>query len=350
MCLTSQLLRITVAGLALLALPSMASAQGCLALAQGGIYDYKSASFDSEHVSSFIDWLRTHQSSTYQQAKSEGFGLSVPIDDVLIGANYSKDESGFSQFKNDIDSYHSASKSSKTKIATYAKTINAAVIAAIEKCMARRGLKVWLESTPNPAVFKLAANFVNDGRPYHATIRSVAFRNAHCGKEISMGTIVDVEVRAICDRDPSKAVVVVVNADKNPIEGNDLTLNAINPAPPQITGTWKGTWSNSAGDSKVENHISLMGKTLVVWEQNLQGPYPREKVENAKFNDGTGVFSYVQGTKCGNAVRLVLVDGINGRGMELIGKAFPAVKDALENCTTHTFEWDKPNYNIQLSK
>ena len=146
----------------------MVTAQ-CKAITEGGIYDYTYVRFDSEHASAFIDWQRTHKEATHQEAKSQGFGLAVPIDEVLVGANYSSDESGYRRFVEDIDSFRSGSSSARTRLETSAKTINTVVTHAIEKCLAQPGLHVWLETTPDPNQFHLAAVFHSPGDPLERT-------------------------------------------------------------------------------------------------------------------------------------------------------------------------------------
>ena len=205
-----------------------ADAQNCELLTKGGIYDYTSTSYDSKQISSFVDWFRSHESTTYQQAKSEGIGINIPIDDVLVGADYGKSESGYSQFKKDVEKYHSAASSVSTKLTAVLRHINPLVITELSKCLSQNGLHAWLQMTENPTAFLLKVQYRSGGNPLLATVtQAPQYDNAMCRGLTKGKTFGGNTQKFLCKRiDPSKPATVVLNADVE-IIGGDLALNGI---------------------------------------------------------------------------------------------------------------------------
>jgi len=144
-----------ISALSILLWSNATSAQDCGLLVKGGIYDYSSTNVDIRQLDYFIDWFRSQNFSSLQDAKQRSLTTGVVIDDVPISNAYGDSEDSFKQFKNDIESYRAGTHLLEAKLKSTLKTINTRVIDHLGRCLSQHGLHAWLETTSDPRVFRL---------------------------------------------------------------------------------------------------------------------------------------------------------------------------------------------------
>jgi len=134
----------------------------CSQILQHGIYNYTSTDFNNERLQSFINWFKSENIQTYQQAKSSTFNVTVPIDDIIVGLGYSQDENGFQQVKNYLETYNSQTLAEKTKLSQTIQKIEPEIIKSWNNCIQtmNQGVVIlWIEHTSNPNTFNLCAQY-----------------------------------------------------------------------------------------------------------------------------------------------------------------------------------------------
>jgi hypothetical protein len=87
----------------------------CSQILKHGMYNYTSTDFNNERLQSLINWFKSENIQTYEQAKSSSFNATVPIYGVMVGLGFSQDESGFQHLKNYLETYNSQTCSSYSK-------------------------------------------------------------------------------------------------------------------------------------------------------------------------------------------------------------------------------------------
>jgi hypothetical protein len=78
---------------------------------------------------------------------------------------FTKDDNGFTELKNYMESYLSKNEAEKTKFDQAIQHIDQSVVDAWTKCINRSGLSFWIETTKDPKTFIVAAHFLEKGDP-----------------------------------------------------------------------------------------------------------------------------------------------------------------------------------------
>lgn len=136
--------------------------QDCSQILQHGIYNYTSTDFQNERLQSLINWYKSENIQTYENAKSSSFNATIPIDGVLVGLGFSQDENGFQHLKNYLETYSSQTLEEKTKFAQVIQQIEPEIIKAWNNCvqtMSQGNVLLWIEYTSDPNVFNLCAKY-----------------------------------------------------------------------------------------------------------------------------------------------------------------------------------------------
>lgn len=146
---------------AILYSPNIFAQSECAQILAGGIYDYHSTMTNTERASSFVNWFKQKQFSSYSQAKSAGLYVGIPIDGFLTELGFSTNESGFQQFQNEIENYQSGQSSFAQRLSSKIQTINQGVLNAWEYCISQSSGKVvfWVEQTSDPNLIMIASDF-----------------------------------------------------------------------------------------------------------------------------------------------------------------------------------------------
>src|SRR5687767_10189258 len=83
--------------------------QDCKQILEGGIYDINRQISNTERAESFVNWYRFKEVKTYEQAKSFGLSIGLPIDGLLASLGLSSNERDYQQFLKEIENYQSTS-------------------------------------------------------------------------------------------------------------------------------------------------------------------------------------------------------------------------------------------------
>lgn len=214
----------------LLGLSSVASAQ-CSALVKDGVFETFDSSSENVSVKAFMNWVRDHHSSS--SSSSAGGGISIPVIGSLNGSSEQ-----YSQLESDYAAMNAGNTSARSRLITHARSVSATLAQRFNECLAIRGLHVWLETTSDPHVFRVAAVFNSPGRQQtKAVIDDVDLvpSNLTCNRVIARGTeIFGSTKRMRCTRNTDAAVAITVNADSDPIGGGQMELAAILPPARQV--------------------------------------------------------------------------------------------------------------------
>ena len=208
---------------------SDAAAQ-CSALVRDGVFETFSVSSENVSVNAFMNWVRDHRSSS--SSSSTGGGISIPVIGSLNGSSEQ-----YAQLESDYAAMNSGSSAARQRLITHARSVSATLAQRFNECMAIKGLHVWLETTRNPKVFRVAAVFNSPGPgQVRSLIHDVDLSSldVNCNGIIQRGTRVFGSTKRMrCTRDTDDAVAVTINADSDPIGGDMMELAEIPvPAPP----------------------------------------------------------------------------------------------------------------------
>jgi hypothetical protein len=217
------------------AAPRAAAAQ-CSELVKDGVFETFMTSSENVSVSAFMNWVRDHR--TTASGRDAGATISIPVIGGLTG---SAEE--YEQMESDYAAMQSGNSSARSSLLEKARTVSAALGQRFNECLAIRGLHVWLETTDDPAVFKVAAVFNSPGpMQVSSTVETInqVSGGLSCDLAIVPGTVITGSTRRmLCTRSTSSAVTISINADSDPIGGDRLTLTAIpdpsttpDPSPP----------------------------------------------------------------------------------------------------------------------
>ena len=196
-----------------------AHADECTAIMQRGIYDTRQSRSAEDRAQSFSDWFCSIQSDSEAQNISAILGIKVYSGSFAQGS-----------FKDSHREFCRDTRSSASRLAmdeNFTRTINPQIIQAVEKCMTRDGLHIWLEVVTSKE-FILAARFIPTSDKTNARVTSFQARHASCQADPMSWKIGAATQRTICDRQDKEAVVIAITADENPhIPGDVLMLPAI---------------------------------------------------------------------------------------------------------------------------
>ncbi len=240
----------------LLGVWSEASAQ-CSALVKDGVFETFDSSSENVSVSAFMNWLRDHRSSS--SSSSAGGGISIPLIGSLNGSSEQ-----YSQLESDYAAMNAGNSAARSRLITHARSVSAALAQRFNECLAIRGLHVWLETTSNRHVFKIAAVFNSPGEPTRAVINDVdrVPSDMTCSGVIARGTVIGGSTQRMrCTRHTEAAVAITINANSDPIGGGELELAAIPPPtpPPPTTCDSQALVSRDANASNSRLTDSTIG-------------------------------------------------------------------------------------------
>ena len=202
----------------------------CDPLLKGGVYEYNSRLSDEQNVSTFVNYARDQQRSASSSSSSGDAGLNVKvISATLKGSQDKKDEA-----QRDILTYNKTDIDQRNRLLTIARTASKVLADAFVECMKIDGLHVWLEPTPNPETFKIAAiNRDPREKPRAEYLKSIDIDppNVSCRpalpndkKKANAKLVGGATVRYLCTRQNCKPLTATINASTNPVGGGDLTL------------------------------------------------------------------------------------------------------------------------------
>jgi len=222
--MTCYLVKFAVFG-ALVALSASSLAQ-CDALVRGGVFDYKTLASDDQKIASFQSWARDRRSSKTGDSSSGSIGVDI-IDILKLDAGGQSTKS--SEFWQDVEGYNSSNIAQRSRLLTYAKTVNEALVAGLNECLRIKGLHVWLETTARSDTFRVAANFNSPGEPKVAHITDITFvpgsPAVRCNNSISANSQIGGSTKRLtCVRTSCQGVVVTLNATVDAIGGGNLDL------------------------------------------------------------------------------------------------------------------------------
>jgi hypothetical protein len=218
----------------------------CTALVRDGVFETFNVGSDSVSASAFMNWVRDHRSST--SSSDVGGGISIPVIGSLNGSSQQ-----YAQLESDYAAMNSGSSTARSRLITHARSVSAVLAQRFNECMAIKGLHVWLETTDDPRVFKVAAVFNSPGpAQVRATIETVARvpSSVSCDGSIGANTAITGSTRRmLCTRGTRDAVTMILNADSDPIGGGELKLAAIPVPPPPPTCNSEAMVSRGAAAS-----------------------------------------------------------------------------------------------------
>lgn len=206
----------------LLGMWSEASAQ-CSALVKDGVFETFDMSSERVSVNAFMNWLRDHRSSS--SSSSTGGGISIPVIGSLNGSSEQN-----SQLESDYAAMNAGNSAARSRLITHARSVSAALAQRFNECMAIRGLHLWLETTTNPKVFRVAAVFNSPGRQQTKSVIDDVdiVPSMTCTRAIAHGTEIFGSTRRMrCTRNTDDAVAVTINAESDPLGGGQMELAAI---------------------------------------------------------------------------------------------------------------------------
>jgi hypothetical protein len=118
-------------------------------------YDYQTITKQEDQETSFVNWFKQKQFSSFESAKKESAEIKLPLEKLISGMGYSKDEKGWSQFRNIIENYSKETRTSHSNFTSVFKTVNDEVVKAWEECMKDEGTHIWIIQRANPMNFTL---------------------------------------------------------------------------------------------------------------------------------------------------------------------------------------------------
>jgi hypothetical protein len=235
-----------------LAVPSVASAQ-CQELTKDGVFESATTSSATSNLNEFMNWVRDHRSST--TSSTVGGGISIPVVGSLNGSSEQ-----YAQLESDYAAMNSGSSDARARLETHYRTVSSALAQRFTECLAIKGLHVWLETTGDSYVFKVAAVFNSPGRRQRNTeINEIDLvpNSMSCSGAIGPGTVVDGSTKRMrCTRNSRLAVAITINADSDPIGGGALNLAQIPDPRPTTEPTCDSTAMVSRGATATTERLT----------------------------------------------------------------------------------------------
>jgi len=185
-----------------------ALAQQCSAVFQFGLYDINAAEGSEQQAQSFSNWFCSHKSNAQQAEQS--FGLKFDKLDINFGnsnGGTTVDEACGNSSKNE---------QFRRAFSQFSQTINSAIVDAYKNCINVKGAHVWLETTADPQLVRLATIFNPSSKndPV-ALVRSFDVVNGACSPKLTAGAEIDVAGRSIlCKRTNAQTPITInINLD-----------------------------------------------------------------------------------------------------------------------------------------
>jgi hypothetical protein len=226
-----------IAFIATLLVQNIVFGQECSEILNHGIYDYSSISSKHDRAQAVVNWYKSSDVSSYDEAKKLSLSGYIPIDDILVGFGFDKSEKGFKEFQNYAEKYSSKSTIEKSNFDKVVSSINPNVVKAWSDCINTRDVHIWIEYTSNPKEFFLCANYIDNGAGNKPTIDYIDFGSNHVknnegafmhsnGKKNKLTVLKGNTIRQIFTRTNDDQISIVVVAS----QGNGLgtTLPSIN--------------------------------------------------------------------------------------------------------------------------
>lgn len=136
----------------------------CNDILKDGIYDYKSIQTDHSKSIWYVNHLIKSNYSTLEDAKNSEASVNIPIEDVMVGLGFSRDERGFREFKSYIEDYTSYHKEEQDRLDATLKTINTDIINVWKECISTDGPHIWIVHTHDPKKIILGTRFNGDNK------------------------------------------------------------------------------------------------------------------------------------------------------------------------------------------
>lgn len=141
----------------------LAVSQDCKDILKYGIYEQENTKIEKSRTTWYVYKFIKDNYSSYSNAKSMDASAVIPIDEVLIGLDFSQDESGFGQLKTYIEKYFSLQLDEKFKLEKATNKINPNILNIWSECTGRPGPHFFIIYTDNPKKFKLCGYFASEG-------------------------------------------------------------------------------------------------------------------------------------------------------------------------------------------
>jgi hypothetical protein len=218
-------------------------AQGeCSALLHQGIYDLSNTSIDDQKADSFSQWFCDQRFYSESDADSFGVSLGFPFKGIPVKLGFDSANQSYSNWQSSFCEDTRRSSITRSSIRKTLQTVNPTILDAFKTCIGSRGLHVWLERTSDPTVFMFRARYNSNGAPSPKITSFVTGPNVKCNPWPATRVVDGSGLTSRCRRtkDP---VAIAINADQEPVGGNQLTLPGILPysvvtsikvAPPRV--------------------------------------------------------------------------------------------------------------------
>lgn len=148
----------------------------CDQILKQGIYDIHSSISSQERTTSFINFFKQKDFASFTEAKSFAASAFIPLEELIIGVGLSFDQSGYQEFRREIQSYTNWTSSDKIRVEAFVQKINMNVVEAWGNCINNSGIHIWTEQTSDPKIFFIKVKYVPDDGSFHH-IKSISFVN-----------------------------------------------------------------------------------------------------------------------------------------------------------------------------
>jgi hypothetical protein len=212
------------------------TAQSCVDLGKWGVYNDVTTVSNRQVAWAMVQQLKTVSASTLQEADQTSGGASIPIEGILVGMNFSHDESGYQAFRNMTDAELRNRFASADYEAMTSHTVSGALLETIRSCMQQPGVHTSVRSQNGSNEYAVTVRY--NGTPQtpiaHVTLVSSSADCTPGFLDVSPGATLS----TVCTpRHPGIPSLVVVNAPGTlQPAGNDIWLL---PAPPPQKIEWR---------------------------------------------------------------------------------------------------------------
>jgi hypothetical protein len=125
-----------------------------------GIYNTTDTKWTQGTISSFVNWFRQNNFSTYEDAESTSTKLGIPIGNVFVGFGLTDNKDNWGEFKQDIEQYASGQYAQKDSFENHMHNIDNDAIKSLADCLNSDGVHVWFEPGANVNEFWIVAKYI----------------------------------------------------------------------------------------------------------------------------------------------------------------------------------------------
>jgi hypothetical protein len=299
----------------------------CDELLKQGIYNVRDTHISVRTAKAYANWFCSEKFSSANEANEFGGSLGLPFDGLPLKLGFNQSSSSFSSWYESFCQDVRTNFQQSTKVEEHLKEVSSRLLDSFDKCIAAKGLHVWLEYTYSPKFFHFCANWVTPSSTAPRRLKFESFlppEGVSCKpdpRKISIGPSV---FTARCSR-TDDAVDLVVNAEYLVAEG-DLMLPAIEssvrqpePCPAGLVRTTTNPLIHQESAERVYGQLSddrtkvLMMRVRSAPEQLDWEPLDKpceapNWTPNAVWTDprrSSPFFEVVYGLDCGDTVYLL---------------------------------------------